>query len=254
VPGRPPRLVGVSWARIEPTRGAYAEGALDTLAATLRAVRAAGEEPVVVLHAGALPDWVVETHGWLDPDVLAGWSCYVDRVAQRVGVLVRWWTPIRGPLEEAEVYEGEARLALRTMLDAHAAAFLHLHRSQGHGGQPPQVGTIATWARWTGAGLRGRAEAELRSRLGADAWLGVLATGRLAPPFGLVGDLPTGGPALDWIGVDWGGVVALPEGRRLGEDEAARDLTVQRLGGYGKPMLVDGAAPAAGLGVRAVAG
>ena len=200
---------------------------------------------MLVLHAGALPDWLLAHHGWLDADTLAAWSCYVDRVAQRVAVLVRWWAPLRGPLEEAAAYEGDARPVLRALLDAHAAAWLHLHRSQGYGGQPPAVGTLATWAAWTGDTLRGRAEAELRARFGPDAWVGVLASGRIAPPFGLVGELPNGAPALDWIGVDWLGEVGLPGERRGDAAIAARDHTLQRLAGFGKPLLLaDGARPA----------
>lgn len=249
--GHPPaRIVTASWARIEPARGAYREVELDTLAANVRAVRAEGAEPIVVLHAGALPDWVIAYGGWLDPDVLAGWGCYVDRVAQRVGVFVRFWAPLRGPLEEAGWYEGEARAAGRTLLDAHAGAYLHLRRSQGFGGHPPEVGTIATWAHWRGTTLRGRAEAELTSRLGPDAWVSVLASGRLAPPFGIFGELPNGTPALDWIGVDWGGEVVFPGGARAGDAEAERDHTLQRLGGYGKPIWLDGGARPANVGVR----
>jgi len=136
------------------------------------------------------------------------------------------------------------------LLDAHAAAYLHLHRTVGFGGRPPAIGTIATWARWTADTLRGRAEVALRERLGPDAWVGVLATGKLAPPFSLVGELPNGTPALDFIGVDWAGVVALPGEARVGDDDAARDQTLQRLGGLGKPIFLPSGERPAGVGVR----
>ncbi len=249
MPGAHPdvRIVTASWARIEPVRGGYDEAALDALQHAVRSVRSEGGEPVVVLHAGALPDWVIARHGWLDPDIGADWGCYVDRVAQRVAAHVRWWAPLRGPLEEAHWYEEGARVVLRALLDAHAAAYLHLKRTQGFGGRPPEVGTLATWATWSGEGLRGHVEARMRARLGPDAWVSVLASGRLAPPFSLVGELPNGTAALDWIGVDWAGSVELPSGRVLGPDEAGRAACVARLAAYGKPMLMPGAGALPGV-------
>jgi hypothetical protein len=241
------RFVTASWARIEPVRGAYDEGELDRLQHRVRQVRAEGSEPVVVLHAGSLPDWVIARHGWLDPDIGADWGCYVDRVAQRLAAHVHWWAPIRGPLEEAGWYDDHARLALRALLDAHAAAFLHLKRTQGFGGRPPDVGTMASWATWVGDGLRGRAEAQLRRRLGPDAWVSVLATGRLAPPFSLVGELPNGTPALDWIGVEWEGEVSLPAGEVRGADPDGLVACIGRLAAHGKPLLVPGAGAPAGV-------
>ncbi len=246
------RIVTVSWARVEPVRGEYREGEIDALQRQVRAVRASGAEPLVVLHAGALPDWVIARQGWLDPDIGADWGCFVDRVAQRLATHVRLWAPLRGPLEEAEWYEGEARIALRALLDAHAAAYLHLKRSQGFGGRAPEVGTLATWATWTGVGLRGRAEAELRGRFGPDAWVAVLASGRLAPPFALVGELPNGTPALDWVGVEWAGAVELPGGRVLGPDPEGRVSCVGRLAALGKPLFVPGAGVPTGVRVLGV--
>ncbi|MSQ03788.1 MAG: hypothetical protein EXR71_18195 [Myxococcales bacterium] len=201
----PPAVVAVSWARVEPTRGDYDDGAVDALIATVRGSRAAGAEPLVVLHDGALPDWVIERHGWLDPDVLAAWGCYVDRVAQRAGVHVRRWVPIRGPFQEAGWYDREAAAVLRVLLDVHAIAYLHLHRCQGYGGGAPEVGTLATWGA-SPVGVLARVRRALGQRgEGADAWVRVLATGKLAPPFGLFGELPNGTPALDFIGMEWAG-------------------------------------------------
>ncbi len=219
----PPAVVTVSWSRVEPTRGDYDDGAVDEVVAAVKRARAAGGEPLVVLHDGAFPDWIVERHGWLDPDVLAAWGCYVDRVAQRAGVHVRRWVPIRGPFEEAGWYDGEGRAVLRVLLDAHATAYLHLRRSQGHGGSPPDVGTIATWGR-SPAGVVERARRAVGGE-GADAWVKVLATGKLAPPFALFGELPNGTPALDFIGMEWVGP----------ESEAGPAL--QRLEALGKRVV-----------------
>ncbi len=223
--GQPPHtVVTLCWSQVEPTRGDYDDGAVDEIITAVRGARATGIEPFVVLHDGGFPDWVIERHGWLDPDVLAAWGCYVDRVAQRAGVHVRRWVPIRGPFEEAAWYDREGKAVLRVLLEAHAIAYLHLRRSQGHGGSAPDVGTIATWGR-APVGARERARRAVGVGEGADAWVKVLATGTLAPPFALFGELPNGTPALDFIGVEWGG----PEG--------AAAATVQRLEAWGKRVF-----------------
>ncbi len=248
------RVLSCSWARVEPTRGAYVDTELDALASAIRALRAEGVEPVVVLHSGALPDWVIARHGWLDPDIIGLWGCYVDRVAQRIGVHVRWWAPFRGPLEEAAAYGADTRAALRALLDAHASAYLHLRRTQGFGGRSPEVGTFATWGAWRGEGVRGRAEAELRRRFGPDAWVRVLASGGLEAPFALVGELSNGTPALDWIGVDWAGEVVFPGERSGGSCLEQRDQCLQRLASFGKPFLLNGGSERPAVGVRWVGG
>ncbi len=181
-------LVGVSWSRVERARGEYDADELAALSRSLRERRAEGGEPVVVLHAGALPDWSIARGGWLDPDVLAGWSCYVDRVAQAVGVHVGFYLTFDGLLAEASWYEADAPRVARTLVEAHAAAYLHLRRSSGAGGRHPEVGVMEGGA---GAGARPPPVAPL---------LRVLASGRWHRPFGWLGELPNGTPCLDFVG------------------------------------------------------
>lgn len=242
-PHAPIVVVRVSWARVEPARGAYAEAELEAVALRLRELRAAGAEAVVSLHAGALPDWVLARRGWLDPGVLADWSCYVDRVAQRVGVHVARWAPFEDPFGEAAWYDGAAHAVRRTLLDAHATAYLHLARTQGAGGARPQVGVVMRAVERVAEGWRGRVERARAEAWGEEAWLRVLATGRVAPPFGLGGELPNGTPALDWIGATWGGVVTLPGGREGAGAPEARERVVARWCTLGKPIVWIGAAP-----------
>ena len=187
------RRLEVPWARVEPRRGDYDEAELARLNLTLRAV--APGDTVVVLHAGCLPDWVIARGGWLDPDAVASFGCYVDRVAQAVGVLVARWATFACFFDEVEAYESEAPRVARVLLDAHATAYLHLRRTQGKGGKSPQVGLIEEW---TTSRARERA-----------ALLRVLTTGKLHPPFGRFGELPNGSAALDFVGVLG---AAMPEG------------------------------------------
>jgi hypothetical protein len=143
---------------------------------------------VVVLHQGAFPDWMIARHGWLHPDALASWGCYVDRVAQKVGVHVANWVPVADMVGEAAWYDGHQREVARTLVEAHATAYLHLKRSQGFGGRSPQIGM---------------AERQVPSRsprkVDAAAIARVLATGKWSFPLGLLGELSNGTPALDFV-------------------------------------------------------
>ena len=187
------RRVTVAWARVEPIRGEYDEEELSGLSGQVRAVRTTGMEPMVVLHDGALPDWVIARHGWLHPDVLASWGCYVDRVAQKLGVHVAAWVPILGMIGEAGWYDGEQRAVLRTLVEAHATAYLHVKRSQGYGGISPAIGMWEP-GRAARGGFLAKPAAVAR----------VLATGRWSFPLGLVGELSNGTPALDFVALGEG--------------------------------------------------
>lgn len=193
------RLVPVSWARIEPRRGEYDEVELAERSVAVRELRKSGEEPIVILHAGALPDWMISRHGWLHPDAMAGWGCYVDRVAQKLGVHVAYWLPIHGMLAEADWYEGERKAVVRSLIEAHATAYLHLKRSQGFGGKPPEIGMVESDSGRSGStGFRGF------SRISPVAIARVLATGKWSPPLGFFGELSNGTPALDFVALEAG--------------------------------------------------
>ncbi|MBM4365259.1 MAG: hypothetical protein FJ102_03525 [Deltaproteobacteria bacterium] len=182
-------LQRVSWARVEPARGDYASEELALLGGQVRADRAAGLEPVLVIHGGALPDWQLARGGWLDPGALAAWSCLVDRVAQAVGVHVGHYLVNDDLLREAWWYDGDAPRVARALVEAHATAYLHLRRSSGPGGRPPLVGT---WVR-RGPGRGHRLELRL---------LEVLGSGRWKSPFGRMGELPNGTACLDLVATD----------------------------------------------------
>ncbi len=186
---RPMSLHRVSWARVEPARGDYATAELAALGARLRADRAVGIEPVLVVHDGALPDWQVARGGWLDPGALAAWSCLVDRVAQAVGVHVGHYLVMDDLLREAWWHDDAAPAVARVLVEAHATAYLHLRRSAGPGGRPPLVGT------WVRCGPDPARRLELRL-------LQVLASGRWKAPFGRMGELPNGTACLDLVATD----------------------------------------------------
>lgn len=235
-------LLSASWARVEPARGTYDRAELQRYRQAVQRARKKGVEPVVCLHNGALPDWQIARGGWLDNDSPAMWGCYVDTVARELGEMLSWWMVFWSPLTEAAWY-GEPRAThrvARTLLDAHAGAYLTLHRGPGFGGRPAQVGLIEGWGTWKPANNlnpRHHADVSMRERLGPDALLKVLATGRLAPPFSVFGELPNGTPALDVLGVQWLGTVPLPAGTPEPGDPDGCARTLQRVWSHGRPIL-----------------
>jgi hypothetical protein len=89
----------------------------------------------------------------------------------------------------------------------------------------------------------------LRSRWGPEALFKVLASGKLAPPFAPVGELPNGTPALDFLGVRWAGERRVTDGGRTGEGDEALHALLLRLGEHARPIvIVDGPE---GAGARA---
>lgn len=193
-------VLNAAWARVEPDRGRYDAAELERARGVLRDVRKRGGEPVVVVHAGALPDWQIARGGWADPDVLALWGCFVDRLGSALADLVHVWIALEAPLAEAAAYDRDARRVARVLLDAQAAAYLHLKRGPGFGGQPALVGVLERFGPETLA-------ARWRAVRGADpdVLVRILATGRLTMPFAPFGELPNGTPAVDFVGVAWAG-------------------------------------------------
>ncbi len=176
--------VAASWARAEPERGRYDAAALARVRVAVNEVRRAGAEPVVVVHAGALPLWQIDRGGWLDRDAVATWGCWVERLAEAVVDRVGTWISLHTPLDEARAYGADVTRAGRALLEAAAVARIHLRRNAGFGGRPGRVGVV--------------------ERLDADDGVALgeaLTTGRLRAPWGRIGELSGGGPAVDFVGV-----------------------------------------------------
>jgi hypothetical protein len=219
-----------SWAKVEPTRGRYDEDEVLRCRRVLVRARRQGIEPVVVLHAGALPDWQIAREGWLDPDGLAAWGCFADKLAHALGDQVHLWFSLWEPLGEADWYDDDSRRVARLLLDAQASAYLHLKRAPGFGGRPALVGVMERWS-----GLRGGLGARVRGAGDpAESLFRVLATGRLALPFAAVGELPNGTPAVDVLGL-----------RCDGADPAK---AVDRLWHHGRGIVLADVPPGTGAG------
>jgi beta-glucosidase len=89
--------LSVEWARIEPERGQFDQGALDTYKEQLEALKNAGIEPIVTLHHFTSPSWLAERGGWRNPDVVPRFVDYTERLVAQTSDLVRWWVTINEP-------------------------------------------------------------------------------------------------------------------------------------------------------------
>ncbi|MDP2309426.1 MAG: hypothetical protein Q8P18_25620 [Pseudomonadota bacterium] len=190
-----------SWARAEPERGRYDEAELAAWRHAVVTAKKRGAEVWVVAHSGALPDWQIAREGWLDPDALANWGCWIDRLGRGLSESVTGWIALWDPLGEAAWYEGEARRAGRVLLDAQAAAYLQLHR--GTGAMAREVGVAVTLSppRPPERPLRGVRHRILTAahHAATEGWVRAAATGKLGLPFAITGELPNGTAALDRV-------------------------------------------------------
>lgn len=234
-------LLTTSWAALEPERGRFDDAVLEGWGKAIRDARKKGVEPIVCLHDGALPDWQMARGGWLDPDVTATWGCFVDHLARGIAESVGTWIVFRSILEEAAWYLEDAPAAARVMLDAHAGAYLMLHRGPGFGGRPSRVGAMEIFADWQAPkGLRRQLDVLKRRQFGPEVLLHVLSTGKLEMPFAWVGELPNGTPALDLVGVDWRGAWVVPDGPRLRPAQGHLAHCLRKLWGLRQPLLLIG--------------
>lgn len=186
-------VLHASWSAVEPRKGSYDLACVEADRRALITARKRGVDVIVVTHAGALPDWQIARDGWMDADALAGFGCYVDQLAHAWGELVRHWIGLWEPLREATMYGPDQRRVARRLLDAQASASLHLRKAPGPGGA----------GAWVGVAERFDVPTRRRDQLigrapEAHALIGVLGSGRLAPPFAPVGELPNGTPAIDF--------------------------------------------------------
>ncbi len=75
--------VSLEWARIEPSRGAFDEAAVEEYRLRLQKMRAAGIRPVVTLHHFTHPVWFAQQTPWHQPECVEAFRRYV-RVCAKI--------------------------------------------------------------------------------------------------------------------------------------------------------------------------
>ncbi len=135
--------IGIEWARIEPSQGAFDEKALDHYRSILKEMRKAGIRPMVTLHHFANPMWLVREGGWENPRTIDHYLRFVAKAVESLGDLVDIWNTINEPsvYAVAAYLFGEFppgvksfRRCLRVMdvmIEAHVRAYGAIHDIHG---------------------------------------------------------------------------------------------------------------------------
>jgi beta-glucosidase len=99
--------LGVEWARLEPTEGAWDETAAARYREMFAALRAAHVEPMVTLYHFTLPPWVAARGGWDWDGAPGALAAFARRAGAAFGGQVDWWIT----LNEPNVYVAKGYLA-----------------------------------------------------------------------------------------------------------------------------------------------
>jgi len=207
--------LSVEWARVEPGPEIFDEVVLRRYAEMLQALRARGIEPMVTLHHFSNPLWVTEGGGWETHKTVGLFSRYVHHVAEALADHCDLWCTMNDPNLYARLAYGEGAFppgksdagasvdVLRTMIEAHAAAYEQIHAVQPEA----RVGLSHNVRPLLPADphdRRDRRAVERANRAYNLSIVEALARGRWSPPLG-VGPAPRMHGKLDWIGLSYYG-------------------------------------------------
>jgi beta-glucosidase/6-phospho-beta-glucosidase/beta-galactosidase/ABC-type amino acid transport substrate-binding protein len=87
----------ISWARVEPAPGRFDEAALDHYRRLVKAIRAAGMEPILTLHHFSWPLHVEQRGGMLAAAFPDWFAAYADAVDEHLGDDVTYWLTFNEP-------------------------------------------------------------------------------------------------------------------------------------------------------------
>ncbi len=205
--------LSVEWSRIEVAPGRIDTAALDRYREMLKGLRERGIEPLVTLHHFSDPMWLADEGGWLNVNVIQYFTRYVEQVVRALGEFTNLWCTINEP--NVYAYMGymsgvfppgkqDSRMAfavIRSMLQAHAAAYRRIHRVQ----ENAQVGLAHNLRFFDPArprNLLDRLAAWVRDMGFNQTTLKPVWNGWWAPPMGF-GPALTLRRTLDWIGLNY---------------------------------------------------
>ena len=89
--------MSVEWARIEPSPGLFDVDVVTKYSMMLRALRAAGIEPMITLHHFTLPAWLAERGGVLAPGFVTRFVLFASKMVTALGDHCRLWITINEP-------------------------------------------------------------------------------------------------------------------------------------------------------------
>lgn len=206
--------MGIEWARVEPSPGAFDSDAIQHYRDEVAGLQAAGISPLVTLQHFNLPGWLVDRGGWLAPEAVAVFERFVQRMVTALGQWVREWIPVNEPnVYATHAYlfglwppgqEGPYRYPVQVMAvlaRAHIAAYLLIHRLAPGAvvGTAHHLRPFAPAQRWN--------PAHRLAAIGGDylfqrALLAAMNTGRFRLPFRQPADVAPG-RYYDFQGVNY---------------------------------------------------
>lgn len=140
--------MSVEWSRIEPEPGRFDEEALRHYRNEIGLLIDRGIQPLVTLHHFSHPIWFEDKGGWENPDSVACFKRFCDKVVSSIGDLVAEWVTINEPNVYVEgtyssvIYPGgKASVAsyfkaAKHMALAHIEAYRLIHRIRSQRGFP----------------------------------------------------------------------------------------------------------------------
>lgn len=205
--------LSVEWSRVEVAPGRIDTAALDRYRSMVQGLVDRGIKPMVTLHHFTDPLWFAEKGGWTNPDAVPYFTRYVEEVVP----VLRDYTDLWCTINEPNVYTSlgyvmgtfppgtqdlkTAALVLRTMLNAHAAAYKVIHRLQ----EGAQVGLAHNLRFFDAANPRSpfdRAAAWVQDLWFNEATIRAVWEGYWIPPLGF-GPALASRRTLDWVGLNY---------------------------------------------------
>lgn len=141
--GQNAHRLSVEWSRIQPAPDRWDEDALEHYRQMVRGLVERNLTPLVTLHHFTDPLWLTERGGWENPEAVAHFARFVEKVVQALRDYVNLWCTINEPNVYASMgylmglfppgRRGDLAGALRVLenlLRAHVAAYETIHRLQ----------------------------------------------------------------------------------------------------------------------------
>lgn len=206
--------LGIEWSRIEPTRGAFSEEAMEHYRTEIKLLLSKNIHPLITLHHFSNPTWFENSGAFENADCVPIFQEYVTYVAEHLKDLVTDYVTINEP----NVYATNGYVfgswppgkksipaAMRVMKNlslCHITAYREIHRIYGK--QPVMVG-FANHLRIFEPFTKNpfyRLESKIMQYLFQDALTKAMSTGKMTVPLGVSAPLGTG-KFYDYIGINY---------------------------------------------------
>tara|TARA_B100000686_G_scaffold290898_1_gene318566 strand:+ start:1186 stop:2517 length:1332 start_codon:yes stop_codon:yes gene_type:complete len=199
----------IEWSRLEPEKGAWDDGAMETYSQMVDELLSRGIRPMPTLHHFSHPSWWEEKGGFTDERNLVDFLAYSERVFDELADRVKVWCTINEPtvfsamgytLGQFPPGKRSVRLTLRVMrnmMRAHAMTYRSLKRRRSDSiiGLAKNVTLFDPANRWSPVDWL---VARVLEWLWNGAWRRGMMTGRM-----LGSRIPEAKGSLDFVGLNY---------------------------------------------------